>query len=173
MLCSSLDAHVALAARRQTILSFAHRITEPPRHLLTVAAAVYITHQYLVHSLTATHAHALLLCSIPFFRAQPPICVSLWQQIGCFVALNVRLAALIVLLPSFYSRFTIEHGLTFQATADSRWCDAHAPDRVHAAGFHAAACWLVTLLIWEVTFLPNLQWDDWVHHVLTAVVLSW
>jgi hypothetical protein len=37
----------------------------------------------------------------------------------------------------------------------------------------AAACWLVTLLIWEVTFLPNLQWDDWVHHVLTSVVLAW
>jgi hypothetical protein len=49
----------------------------------------------------------------------------------------------------------------FEATADGRRCNLNAPDKTNAGGFYAASCWLVTLLIWEVLYLPNLQWDDW------------
>eukprot|EP00035_Acanthoeca_spectabilis_P007241 m.134244 g.134244 ORF g.134244 m.134244 type:complete len:121 (+) comp13859_c0_seq2:941-1303(+) len=56
---------------------------------------------------------------------------------------------------------------------DGRRCNVDAPDRANAAGFYAASCWLVTLLLWELSYLPNLQWDDWVHHVITAVMLTW
>ena len=95
----------------------------------------------------------------------PWIFVSFWgdltepkrtKLVACFVAFNVRIAGVIVLLPAFLTNFGVERGLEFAATGGPR-CDMAAADRTNAAGFYAASCWLVTLLIWEVNFLSDLQ----------------
>jgi len=93
------------------------------------------------------------------------------KLVGSVVALNVRFAGLVALTPSLLYNFSLD-GLEYNAT-DGQRCEPMAPDRLYAAGFYSAGCWLVTLLIWEVAYLPNLQWDDWVHHLVSAILLTW
>eukprot|EP01060_Flectonema_neradi_P038973 TRINITY_DN8368_c2_g1_i1.p1 TRINITY_DN8368_c2_g1~~TRINITY_DN8368_c2_g1_i1.p1 ORF type:complete len:313 (+),score=42.18 TRINITY_DN8368_c2_g1_i1:77-1015(+) len=87
-----------------------------------------------------------------------------------FMLRGVCLIGMFQVLPSF----SYEKGLTFKATSAGSPCDITAPDVPAVRSFYLARCWISALMIWELAYIPGLQWDDYVHHifVLAAVVTT-
>lgn len=92
-----------------------------------------------------------MVCAYPYRKRK------LTAQI---VAMNIRLACLLVLVPILFENYSAA-GIRFQASGQFKdGCDVNAPDVKNVAGLYAANIWLITLLVWEMGYVPGLQWDE-------------
>lgn len=89
------------------------------------------------------------------------------------LAMVIRFASLVVLIPTMFTNYTTD-GIRFRARNHFMdRCNVDEFDAQNVAGLWSGTVWLITLLVWEMGYIPNLQWDDWAHHILTSFVLGY
>eukprot|EP01065_Artemidia_motanka_P018453 TRINITY_DN2176_c0_g1_i1.p1 TRINITY_DN2176_c0_g1~~TRINITY_DN2176_c0_g1_i1.p1 ORF type:complete len:404 (+),score=118.16 TRINITY_DN2176_c0_g1_i1:65-1213(+) len=92
--------------------------------------------------------------------------------VGQFVALLLRLSCFVGLL-EVTPLWTLGGGMRFDALSDrGTTCDPSSSDAAAVRAFFMARMWLATLMIFELAYVPGMQWDDWLHHVGTIVFCS-